>query len=101
MSQYIIIRKHHKTSPYSGQKSKVFYEFFTHVNTKFANNEPYFSSILYNDSVCTKEQLPTLLNLAQNHITSYRRQPKKESKSGHIFVLKLNSPKLQAILALK
>jgi len=102
MSKYVILRLNSKLSPYSPDKGKPFYELFFHTNTKYENNEPYFSASLNKKTVIKhsirKEDLPNLLKLAQNHIPSYGKR--KEIKRGKIFVLKVNSTKLEAIINL-
>lgn len=75
-----------------------------HTRTKYVGNEPYFSSIVNktwcNSYAIEKAEVPAMLKKAQNHISSYSKQNKKQSKYGTIFVLKLNSPKLKAIQSL-
>lgn len=99
MSKYVILRLDKKPSPYSTDKGKPFYQIFCHTDTKYDNNEPYFSASLYKYQIkkyaVDKADLPKLLKLAQNYIPSYSKI--KESKQGKIFVLKTNSPKLEAI----
>lgn len=102
MSKYVILRLNKKPSQYSTDKGKPFYEIFCHTNTKYDNNEPYFSASLNNNFInrysIYKEDLPIILKLAQNHIPSYSKV--KESNQGKIFVLKTNSHKLKAITKL-
>lgn len=99
MSKYVILRLNKRLNPYSTYKEQPFYELFCHTSTKYINNEPYFSASLdrhvTNKHAVDKKDLPTILKLAQNHIPSYGKI--KNSKQGKIFVLKTNSPKLEAI----
>lgn len=102
MSKYVIIKKSFGKNPYSGKKHLDFYTLWFHEVTKYENNEPYFSAAL-NMGHCMaysihKKDIAKILKQAQNHISKYNKQHKKESKQGHIFVLKLNSPKLKDII---
>ncbi len=102
MSKYVIIQKSYSKNPYSNKQDKDFYTLWNHTVTKYKDNEPYFSASL-NMRHCMaysihKKDIAKMLKQAQNHISKYNKQHKKESKRGHIFVLKLNSPKLKDII---
>lgn len=102
MSKYVIIKKYYGKNPYSGKQDKDFYTLWTHTVTKYKDDEPYFSASL-NMRHCIaysihKKDIAKMLKQAQNHKNTYKKQPKKESKKGHIFILKLNSPKLKDII---
>lgn len=102
MSKYVILRLNNKTNPYTSYKGKPSYGLFFHTNTKYANNEPYFSTSLNKKTInkysINKEEIPSMLKLAQNHVPSYGKR--KEVKRGKIFILKVNSPKLETIINL-
>lgn len=102
MSKYVIVKKSNNSNPYSGKEDKDFYTLWFHTKTKYENNEPYMSADLSEQSckfyAIEKKDVPSMLRQAQRHINKYRKQPIKQTKSGHIFVLKLNSPKLKDII---
>ena len=102
MSKYVIIKKSYDKNPYSGRGNLDFYCLWMHTTTNYQNNEPYFSTSLsmkYCEKYAIeKKDIQSMLKQAQNYISKYNKQHKKESKQGHIFVLKLNSPKLKDII---
>ena len=99
MSRYVILRLNNETNPYAGKDGQPFYELFTHWNSKFGEDHPYFSANLSKNAVfaqsVTKKELPAFLKQAQNFICPFNKT--KYSKKGKIFVLKMNSPKLNFI----
>ena len=102
MSKYVIIQKSYDKNPYSGKEDKDFYCLWSHTVTKYQNNEPYFSANL-NMKRCIayaieKKDIANMLKQAQNFKSKNNKQQKKESTQGHIFILKLNSPKLKDII---
>ena len=102
MSKYVVLRVS-ENNPYLGKMHLKLYELLLHTNTKFPNNEPYFSSIVNSKSCLShsveKNQIAQLLKLGQNHISSFGHK-KYSKKKGKIFVLKLNSQKLKEIISL-
>lgn len=102
MSKYVIIKKSFSKNPYSGKGHLDFYTLWFHTVTKYENNEPYFSANLDMRHCMAyaihKKDIAKMLKQAQNDTKNYNKQPNKESKRGHIFVLKLNSQKLKDII---
>ncbi len=100
MSKYIIIKKYHKPIEL-GLNRVANYCLYFHTNTKYVNNEPYWSLDTSRSKqekyAVTKEELPALLKQSQNMIRLSRKVIKKDSSDGKVFVLKLNSPKLTEI----
>jgi len=100
MSHYIILAEtpqYNKDCIYTGMT----YELWRHTHTKYANNEPYFSTDLspYKTKYgISKEDLPNQLKDAQHYLTTRKRQPVRQSRVSKIFVLKVNSPKMFYIL---
>ena len=100
MSRYVIIKKSFGKNPYSGKEHLDFYSLWTHNSN---SKEPYFSATIkmlncvFNSF--SKKEIAHNLKEVQNHSYYYgRHQPRKQTKRGHIFVLKLNSPKLKDII---
>ena len=98
MSKYIILALPNSEEKEFYTNNTVALTFF-HTNTKYPNNEPYFSS-LFNEYVIekyavSKEDLPRILKLAQGKSYACKRRNTKNYK---IIVLKLNSLKLKALL---
>ena len=98
MSKYVILIKYYAPSPYSAKAGRDHYELFMHTKTKYPDNAPYFSSSIYRYTFHTidKSNLPNMLKIAQNIRIGHNKT--RQSKYGHIFILKLNSPKLKHIL---
>ena len=88
MSKYVVLRVS-ENNPYLGKTHLKLYELLLHTNTKFPNNEPYFSSIVNSKSCLShsveKNQIDKLLKLGQNHISSFNH--KKYSKKKNLFFL--------------
>lgn len=93
MSKYVILGIPKKENKYTRTKATLFF----HTNTKFPNNEPYFSSAVnqyyINKYSIEKHQIPEILKLAQGKSYSCKRKNTKYYEK--IIVLKVNSPKLK------
>lgn len=99
MSKYIILKKSFKRTIMSKTRS-LSYTVYCHTNTKYKDNEPYWSLDLNMATfyAVDKDRIGSLLKEAQNLILDRKFVPKKSTKDGKIFVLKLNSPKFKAII---
>lgn len=101
MKKYVILKKYHKPYELSATR-KQHYALYFHTKTKLENNEAYWSLDTSRRKqekyAVTKEQLPALLQQAQNQIRLSRKVIKKSASDGKVFVLKINSPKLLSIL---
>ena len=99
MSRYVIIKKSYGKNPYSGKEHLDFYCVWTHKSNSV---EPYFSASIGMINCIAqsfdKKDIAKVFKEVQNHKYNNRKNPKKETKRGHIFILKLNSPKLKDII---
>lgn len=95
MSKYVILGIPKKDDKYI-KKPILFF----HTNTKYPNNEPYFSTAVIEYSInkyaIEKEKVPEILKLAQGKSYSCKRKNTKYYEK--IIVLKTNSPKLKQYL---
>ena len=95
MSKYVILGIPRKDDKYAKNAT-----LFFHTNTKFPNDEPYFSSAVteyqVNRYAIEKDQIPKILKLAQGRSYSCKRKNTKYYEK--IIVLKVNSPKLKQYL---
>lgn len=96
MSKYVILGIPKEENKYTRTKATLFF----HTNTKYPNNEPYFSGALseynINKYSIKKYQIPGILKLAQGKSYSCKRRNTKYYEK--IIVLKVNSPKLKQYL---
>ena len=84
----------------SKNKGKKFhYLMYFHTHTKLKDNEPYWSGDLSQSErfAIDKKDIADTLQQAQTNHSSHRKQPVRIGKTGHVFVLKLNSTKLRTI----
>lgn len=99
MSKYVIILEENKPI-YLGNNRTQKHCLFFHTDTKYENNAPYWSLSMYKYQIdkyaVEKDRVPYLLKLAQNH--KHKFNNKRTGKTGKIFVLKTNSPKLKSII---
>lgn len=100
MSKYVIIKKSFGKNPYSGKEHLDFYCVWAH---KTNSVKPYFSASLGMNNCIKqsfdKKDIAKAFKEVQNYsYSNYKDQPKKQTKRGHIFILKLNSPKLKDII---
>ena len=95
MSKYVILGIPRKDDKYTKNAT-----LFFHTNTKYPNNEPYFSSAMteygINKYAIKKDQIPEILKLAHGKSFSCKRKNTKYYEK--IIVLKVNSPKLKQYL---
>ena len=95
MSKYVILGIPREDGKYT-RKATLFF----HTNTKYPNNEPYFSSAMtkygINKYAIKKDQISEIWKLAQKKSFSCKRKNAKYYKK--IIVLKVNSPKLKQYL---
>ena len=95
MSKYVILGIPRKDDKYTKNAT-----LFFHTNTKYPDNEPYFSTAVteyaINKYSIEKHQIPEILKLAQGKSYSCKRRNTKYYEK--IIVLKVNSPKLKQYL---
>lgn len=96
MSKYVILGIPREENKYTRTKATLFF----HTNTKYPNNEPYFSSAVTEYQIdrysIEKNQIPEILKLA--HGKSYGCKRRNTKYYEKIIVLKVNSPKLKQYL---
>lgn len=102
MSKYIVLKKAFEPTCL-GSNRYTTYSIFCHTNTKYPDNKSYWSTNVCEASAeiyaVDKDQIDSLLHEAQHLMHTHRKVPYKSTKSGEVFVLKVNSPKLKSIIA--
>lgn len=104
MSQYIILIQYVEDNPYTGKEGLPYYAQCRTGREKYLDGSSYFSSNIRLTParfLFSKTELPAALRFTQRLVVGSK-NPRRCGKAnyGKVFVLKVGSPKLAAIMAI-